>query len=90
MDNMNDEQMQRLAKYIASDLTKRIYGIANPATENNDMMWYADRDDDHAVGELARLMTLMNLYTDKEQYEKCSLLKARIRDIKMALKEHEE
>jgi len=42
------------------------------------------------LSELAQLMTLMNLYTDKEQYEKCSLLKARIRDIKMALKEHEE
>ena len=42
------------------------------------------------LSELAQLMTLMNLYTDKEEYEKCSLLKARIRDIKMALKEHEE
>ena len=42
------------------------------------------------LSELAQLMTLMNLYTDKEQYEKCSLLKARIRDIKMALKEYEE
>ena len=42
------------------------------------------------LSELAQLMTLMNLYTDKEEYEKCSLLKARIRDVKMALKEHEE
>ena len=75
MDNMNDEQMQKLARYIAADLTKRIYGIANPATEDNDMMWYADRDDDHAVGELARLMTLMNLYEDREEYEKCAAVK---------------
>jgi hypothetical protein len=28
----------------------------------------------------------MNLFTDKEEYEKCSLLKARIRDIKRKLK----
>ena len=42
------------------------------------------------LSELAQLMTLMNLYTDKEQYEKCSLLKARIRDIKRILKEYEE
>ena len=38
------------------------------------------------LGELAKLMTLMNLYTEKEQYEKCSLLKARIKDIKRQLK----
>ena len=42
------------------------------------------------LSELAKLMTLMNLYTDKEEYEKCSLLKARIRDIKSKLKEFED
>ena len=78
MDNMNDEQMQKLAKYIAADLTKRIYGIANPATENNDMVWYADRDDDHAVGELARLMTLSTLYEEREEYEKCATIQKHI------------
>ena len=41
------------------------------------------------LSELAKLMTLMNLYTDKEQYEKCALLKARIRDIKRKLKQIE-
>ena len=81
MDNMNDKQMQKLAKYIAEDLTKRIYGIANPGNENNDMMWYADRDDDHAVGELARLMTLLNLYQDREEYEKCHLINKHIKKL---------
>ena len=81
MDNMNDEQMQKLAKYIAADLTKRIYGIANPGNESNDMMWYADRDDDHAVGELARLMTLLNLYQDREEYEKCHLINKHIKKL---------
>ena len=47
-------------------------------------------EEEELLGELAQLMTLMNLYTDKEQYEKCSLLKARIRDIKSTLKEYEE
>ena len=47
-------------------------------------------EEEELLSELAKLMTLMNLYTEKEEYEKCSLLKARIRDIKMALKEHEE
>ena len=47
-------------------------------------------EEEELLAELAKLMTLMNLYTDKEEYEKCSLLKARIRDIKSKLKEHED
>ena len=47
-------------------------------------------EEQELLGELAKLMTLMNLFTDREEYEKCSLLKARIRDIKRTLKEYEE
>ena len=47
-------------------------------------------EEEELLSELAKLMTLMNLYTDKEEYEKCSLLKARIRDIKSKLKEFED
>ena len=47
-------------------------------------------EEEELLAELAKLMTLMNLYTEKEEYEKCSLLKARIRDIKSKLKEHED
>ena len=47
-------------------------------------------EEENLLSELAKLMTLMNLYTDKQEYEKCSLLKARIRDIKSRLKEHED
>ena len=47
-------------------------------------------EEEELLSELAKLMTLMNLYTEKEQYEKCSLLKARIRDIKIRLKEFKD
>ena len=43
-------------------------------------------EEEDLLSELAKLMTLMNLFTDKEEYEKCSLLKARIKDIKRQLK----
>ncbi len=43
-------------------------------------------EEEELLAELAKLMTLMNLYTEKEEYEKCSLLKARIKDIKRQLK----
>ena len=47
-------------------------------------------EEEDLLSELAKLMTLMNLYTDKEEYEKCALLKARIRDIKYRLKQYED
>jgi hypothetical protein len=45
-------------------------------------------EEEDLLSELAKLMTLMNLFTDKEEYEKCALLKARIKDIKYKLKEY--
>jgi len=47
-------------------------------------------EEEDLLSKLAKLMTLMNLYTDKEEYEKCSLLKARIKDIKYRLKEYKD
>ena len=47
-------------------------------------------EEEELLAELAKLMTLINLFTEKEEYEKCSLLKTRIRDIKRKLKEYED
>lgn len=83
MDNISDEQFDKLADKIADQIVKRIYGTNNPKQdtepfEGDDMIWYADRDDDHVVGELARLMTLNNLYEEREEFEKCHLIKNHI------------
>ena len=73
MDNivMTEQQLNQLVDKLAGAMIKRIYGY-----EQNDardrMSYYADDLNDHAVGELARLMTLMNLY---EEYEKCAAVK---------------
>ena len=58
------------------------------STHMTEIDWdYMDMtEEEDLLSELARLMTLMNLFTDKEEYEKCSLLKARIKDIKRQLK----
>ena len=84
MNNFTDEQMDELVNKLASQIIKRIYGIQNPKTqtepyEGDDMIWYADRDDDHVIGELARLMTLLNLYQEREEYEKCHLINQHIK-----------
>ena len=47
-------------------------------------------EEEEMLAELSKLMTLMNLFTDKEEYEKCSLLKVRIRDIKHRLRRYED
>ena len=47
-------------------------------------------EEEDLLSELAKLMTLMNLYTDKEEYEKCALLKTRIKNIKRKLKRYED
>ena len=76
MDNitMTDEQLDKLVDKLAGAMIKRIYGVEQK--EARDVMsYYAENLDDHAVGELARLMTLLNLYEDREEYEKCAGVK---------------
>ena len=86
MDNivMTEQQLNQLVDKLAGAMIKRIYGI-----EQNDardkMSYFADNMDDHAVGELARLMTLMNLYEDREEYEKCAQVKKHIDKINTIL-----
>jgi hypothetical protein len=75
--DMTDDQMKQLINGLAEEMVKRIYGIQN--TNDDEISWYADRDDDHAVGELARLMTLLNIYQDREEYEKCHLINKHIK-----------
>ena len=74
---MTDDQMKELINGLAGELVKRIYGVQN--VREDETTWYADRDDDHAVGELARLMTLLNIYQDREEYEKCHLINKHIK-----------
>ena len=71
---MTDEQLESMVDKLAGAMIKRIYGIEqNDARQS--MTYFADRDEDNAVGELARLMTLLNLYEEREEYEKCAAVK---------------
>ena len=77
MDNisMTDKQLRELIDGLADQMVKRIYGVGE---EQSQTSFYADRDEDHALGELARLMTLSALYEDREEYEKCAVIKKHI------------
>ena len=79
MDNIKDSNLKRLGRYIAEALINQAL-----MTERDD--WIETNIKDHAIGELARCMTLQNLYLDREEFEKCAIMKLRIQDIKYMLK----
>ena len=78
MDNIRDENLKRLGKYIADALIEA-------AMETTGEDWIEDNIKDYTLGELARCVTLQNLYLDREEYEKCAIMKLRIMDIKNTL-----
>ena len=43
-------------------------------------------EEESALGEAARLMTLLNLFQDKEEYEKCAIIKNRMEEVNKILR----
>ena len=74
MDNIKDENLRRLGKYIADSLME-----SAKQTSGDD--WIEENIRDFTIGELARCVTLNNLYLDREEYEKCAIMKLRIMDL---------
>ena len=74
MDNIKDENLKRLGKYIAESLMD---SALNTSRED----WIETNIKDYTIGELARCVTLQNLYLDREEFEKCAIMKLRIQDL---------
>jgi len=70
---MTDKQIEKLGTYIAETLIEKSIS----ANDN----WKAEDEMDHLVGELARCMTLQNVYEEREEYEKCAIMKVRVNEI---------
>lgn len=68
--NVNDE-LEVLGNFIAEALLK--LSKSGPLSE-----YEVDNSEDYVIGELARCLTLQNLYLDREEYEKCAIMKLRI------------
>jgi len=45
-------------------------------------------EEQNALGDLAKYMTLMNIFEDKEEYEKCAVCKLKIDNINKILKKY--
>ena len=74
MDNIKDDNLKRLGKFIAEELIRL-------AKETDAEDWIEENMRDHTIGELARCVTLQNLYLDREEYEKCAIMKIRIMEL---------
>ena len=45
-------------------------------------------EEEDAIGESAKLMTLLNIFQDKEEYEKCAIIKNRMNEVNKILRKH--
>jgi len=66
-----EETLKNLGDHIAKALIRLAKQEPLEEYEIND-------SEDYLVGELARCLTLQNLYLDREEYEKCAIMKLRI------------
>ena len=83
MDNIRDENLTRLGRYIAE-------ALIDSARQTNSEDWIEENIRDFTIGELARCVTLNNLYLDREEYEKCAIMKLRIQDLTESLNIQED
>ena len=75
---MTDEQIEQLAQRVAKLILNHLH-------EGLILDIQPDEEED-LLAELARCMTLMSKYLAEEQYEKCELLKKKIKTIEQKLK----
>ena len=90
---VGDEGLNILATKIVAKMIKlkSMEDWFNHVSKSN-LAWsssYKDlelTEEENALGEAAKLMTLMNLFQDDEEYEKCAIIKQRIDEVNKILK----
>jgi 5'-deoxynucleotidase YfbR-like HD superfamily hydrolase len=75
---MNDNEIEQLAQRVAKLIINNLHeGLISE--------WQPDEEED-LLAELAKSMTLLDKYLKAEQYEKCEVLKNKIKTIENKLK----
>jgi hypothetical protein len=90
---VGDEGLNALAIKIVSRMVK-LKSMEDwfSHVSKSDIAWstaYKDlelTEEENALGEAARLMTLMNLFQEDEAYEKCAIIKQRMDEVNKILK----
>ena len=90
---VGDEGLNILAIKIVSRMVKlKSMETWFEHVSKSDIAWstaYKDlelTEEENALGEAAKLMTLMNLFKEDEEYEKCAIIKQRMDEVNKILK----
>ena len=94
--NMTDENIDAIALRVVSRMVK-LKSMEDwfKHVSKSDESWknYQDLDlseEESALGEAAKLMTLMNLCQENEQYEKCAIIRNRMDEVNKILKKYNQ
>ena len=90
---INDAELNALAIKIVSRMVK-LKSMEDwfSHVSKSDIAWsvaYRDlelTEEEEALGEAAKLMTLMNLFQEDEAYEKCAIIKSRMDEVNKILR----
>ena len=92
---VGDEGLNILAIKIVSRMVKlKSMETWFDHVAKSDIAWstaYQDlelTEEENALGEAAKLMTLMNLFKEDEQYEKCAIIKSRMDEVNKILRKN--
>ena len=92
---VGDEGLNALAIKIVSRMVK-LKSMEDwfAHVSKSDIAWstaYQDlelTEEENALGEAAKLMTLMNMFKEDEAYEKCAIIKQRMDEVNKILRKH--
>lgn len=77
---MTDNDINKLAKKIAELILEEFVA----EIRDEPILWVEDNEAE-MLAELARLMTLLSAYLEKEEYEKCAIIKNKINKLEQKL-----
>lgn len=79
---MTDKEKQEIADLVIKKMLQARSNMEKDLFNINDVLFTLLNtqltQEEILVGELARLMTLMNLYEEKEEYEKAAIIKNKV------------
>ena len=78
---MTDKQIEKLAQRVAKLIINHMHeGLLSGLNE------WEPNEEEELLAELAKCMTLLDKYLKAEQYEKCEIMKNKIKTIERKLK----
>ena len=95
INKMNEKELNILATKIVSrmlkvktmeDWFKHVESTAQAADSDYSQLNLSEETE--ALGEAAKLMTLMNILQEDEEYEKCAIIKRRMKVVNKILKKY--